>query len=106
MELKITGHHMDVSPTVRRKVEAKLARLERHSDHVIDVHCILTVEKRTYRAEANVHLDGGTLYADADAESLYAAIDGLVDKLDRQVNKHKEMHIDRLGKRAAKRRPG
>ena len=106
MQLNITGHHVDVSPAVRRHVSSKLARIERHFDHVIDVHCILTTEKLSYRAEATVHLEGGTLHADAVAEGMYAAIDGLIDKLDRQVKKHKEKQIDRLSKRAARRRYG
>lgn len=106
MQLNITGHHVDVSPAVRRHISSKLARLERHFDHVIDVHCILTTEKLSCRAEATVHLDGGTIHADAVAEGMYAAIDGLIDKLDRQVKKHKEKQIDRLGKRAARRRFG
>ena len=106
MQLNITGHHVDVSPAVRRHVSSKLARIERHFDHVIDVHCILTTERLTYRAEATVHLEGGTIHADSVAEGMYAAIDGLVDKLDRQVKKHKEKQIDRLGKRAARRRYG
>ena len=106
MQLNITGHHVDVSPAVRRHVGTKLARLERHFDHVIDIHCILTTERLDYRAEATVHLEGGTIHADAVAEGMYAAIDGLVDKLDRQVKKHKEKQIDRLSKRAARRRYG
>ena len=106
MQLNITGHHVDVSPAVRRHVSSKFVRIERHFDHVIDVHCVLTVEKLTHRAEATVHLEGGTVHADAVAEGMYAAIDGLIDKLDRQVMKHKEKQIDRLGKRAARRRHG
>ena len=106
MQLNITGHHVDVSPTVRRHVSSKLARIERHFDHVIDIHCILTTEKLSCRAEATVHLEGVTLHADSVAEGMYAAVDGLVDKLDRQVMKHKEKQIDRLGKRAARRRNG
>ena len=106
MQLNITGHHVDVTPAVRRHVSSKLARIERHFDHVIDIHCILRTERQNYRAEATVRLEGGTLHADAVAEGMYAAVDGLVDKLDRQVKKHKEKQIDRLGKRAARRRHG
>ena len=106
MQLNITGHHVDLSPALRRRVTSKLARIERRFDQLIDVHCILTTEKLSCRAEATVHLDGGTLHAEAVAENMYAAIDGLVDKLDRQVKKHKEKQIDRLSKRAARRRYG
>lgn len=106
MQLNVTGHHVDVSPALRRHVSAKLSRLERHFDHVSDIHCILTVEKLSHRAEATVHLDGGTIHADAVAADMYAAVDGLIDKLDRQVKKHKEKLVERHGKRAGRRRFG
>ena len=75
-------------------VEKKLDRILRHSDHVIDVHCILTVEKLRHKAEATVLLSGGTVYADAVEQDMYAAIDALADKLDRRVKKHKEKLSD------------
>ena len=106
MQLSVTGHHVEVTPALRRYIGTKLARLERHFDHVSDIHCILTVEKLSHKAEATVYLDGGTIHADAVAEGMFAAVDGLVDKLDRQVKKHKEKLTDRHGKRAGKQRFG
>lgn len=103
MQLTITGHHIDVTPALKNKVESKLAKLERHFDHLTDVHCILTVEKLEHKAEATVHLTGGTIHADATEEDMYAAVDALVDKLSRQVRKHKEKLTDHHARHANKR---
>ena len=102
MQLSITGHHIDVTPALKNKVESKLAKLERHFDHLTDVHCILTVEKLQHKAEATVHVAGGTIHADAVDEDMYAAIDALVDKLSRQVTKHKEKLNDHHAREAGK----
>ena len=90
MQLNVTGHHVDVTTSLKGYVERKLDRIVRHSDYVIDVHCILTVEKLRHKAEARVALSGATVYADATEPNMYAAIDALADKLDRRVKKHKE----------------
>jgi putative sigma-54 modulation protein len=94
MQLTVTGHHVDVSTALREYVDTKLAKLERHFDHMTDVHCVLTVEKMAHKAEATIQLSGGTIHADAVEENMYAAIDGLADKLDRQVKRHKEKITD------------
>ena len=106
MQLTITGHHIDVTPALRSKVESKLAKLERHFDNLTDVHCILTVEKLQHKAEATVNLRGGTIHADAIDEDMYAAVDALVDKLARQVIKHKEKTTDHHAREAGKPRYG
>lgn len=103
MQLNVTGHHIDVTASLRNYVENKIERIERHFDHVSDVHCILTVEKLRHKAEATVQVNGGRLYADATEEDMYAAIDGLVDKLDRQIKKHKEKLSDHHARDANKR---
>ncbi len=90
MQLNLTGHHMDITPALRDYVTAKLDKIERHFDHVTDAHVILTVEKLRHKAEATIHVSGGNIFAEAVEEDMYAAIDGLVDKLDRQVKRHKE----------------
>ena len=90
MYINLTGQHIEITPALKRYVDAKLERLERHSDHLNDIHVILTVEKLRHKAEANVHVSGNHLFANAVEEDMYAAIDGLIDKLDRQVKKHKE----------------
>lgn len=90
MQINITGHHIDITDALRSYVSEKLEKLERHFDHVTNVHVILTVEKQSQKAEANVHVSGADLFAQHDSEDMYASIDGLVDKLDRQIVKHKE----------------
>jgi len=102
MQVTLTGHHVEVTDALRDYVDSKLGRIERHFDHVTGVHCILTVEKLRHRAEATIHVSGGTIFADAIEQDMYAAIDGLVDKLDRQVKKHKEKLTDHHPREAIK----
>lgn len=104
MQLNITGHHIDVTDALRNYVSGKLERLERHFDHVTVIHCVLTVEKLRHRAEATVNITGGQLFADATEADMYAAIDALVDKLDRQIRKHKEKVTDHHARESDKRR--
>jgi len=94
MQLTLTGHHIEISPALRDYVDAKLGRLVRHFDNVTDIHCVLTVEKLKHKAEATIHLSGGTIFADAAEADMYAAVDGLADKLSRQVTKYKEKLTD------------
>ena len=105
MQLNVTGHHVDVTSSLKGYVEKKLDRIVRHSDHVIDVHCILTVEKLRHKAEATVLMSGAKVYADATEPDMYAAIDALADKLDRRVKKHKEKSSDHKAFEAQKSRP-
>ena len=90
MQLNITGHHVDVTDALKSYVQTKVERLERHFDNMTNVHFILSVEKERHKAEATVHVNGANLFAESEEESMYAAIDSLTDKLDRQVKKHKE----------------
>ena len=90
MQLNLTGHHVEITQSLRDYVNEKLVKLERHFDHVTNVNVVLTVEKQQQRAEASVNVSKGQLFADASNADMYAAIDALVDKLDRQILKHKE----------------
>jgi putative sigma-54 modulation protein len=90
MQLNITGHHVEVTPALNEYVTSKMERLERHFDNVTNVHVVLGVEKLRQKAEATLHVRGADLFAECTDEDMYAAIDGLIDKLDRQVIKHKE----------------
>lgn len=90
MQLSITGHHIEVTEALKNYVTEKFAKLDRHFDQVIDVHVILEVEKLAQKAEATVQVNGAKLFAEETHEDLYAAIDGLIDKLDRQVLRHKD----------------
>jgi putative sigma-54 modulation protein len=71
-------------------VNEKVGRLDRHFDQALDIHIVLTVEKLRHKAEATLHVSGSNLHADDVREDMYAAIDGLIDKLDRQGKRHKE----------------
>ncbi|RJF97691.1 ribosome hibernation-promoting factor, HPF/YfiA family [Noviherbaspirillum saxi] len=104
MNLLLTGHHVDISPSLREYVENKLDRVIRHFDQIIDIAVVLGIEKpsekdKRQRAEVNLRLKGNIIHLDHYAENLYAAIDGLIDKLDRQVVRHKDKLQDH--KRAA-----
>ena len=90
MNINITGHHVEVTPAIRDYVTAKLDRVIRHFDNVTSVHVILSVDKLNQKAEITLHVKGRDIYADSIEPDLYAAIDMLIDKLDRQVVKYKE----------------
>jgi putative sigma-54 modulation protein len=95
MNLTISGHHLDITPPLRDYVTNKLDRITRHFDQVVDVKVLLTVEKqkekeRRQRAECTIRVKGNDLFAEASHADLYAAVDELVDKLDRQVVRHKD----------------
>ncbi|MEY3146456.1 MAG: ribosome-associated translation inhibitor RaiA [Pseudomonadota bacterium] len=94
MNLTISGHHLEVTPALRSYVTTKLDRIIRHFDQVVDVKVLLTVEnlkekERRQRAECSIHVKGSDMFAESSHEDLYAAVDDLVDKLDRQVVRHK-----------------
>ncbi len=102
MNMKITGHHVELTPAIREYASNKLERVIRHFDHVTSVHVILSVDKLVQKAEVTLHVKGKDIYADATDANLYAAIDLVTDKLDRQVVKHKERVSDHShDKRAA-----
>jgi len=90
MQINLTGHHIDITDSLRNYVDTKFSKLERHFDHISNVHVILNVEKLNQKAEATVHLSGAEVFASSEDTDMYAAIDKMVDKLDRQVIKHKE----------------
>ncbi|MBQ0798430.1 MAG: ribosome-associated translation inhibitor RaiA [Porticoccaceae bacterium] len=90
MQLNISGHHLDITDAIRDYVTSKIARLERHNDHITNVSVILSVDKLIQKAEATVHADGADIFADCEHQDLYSAIDALSDKLDRQLIKRKE----------------
>jgi len=94
MNLNITGHHIEVTPAIRDYVTGKIDRVIRHFDNVTSVHVILSVEKLQQKAEVTLHVKGKDIFADAVDGDLYASIDKLVDKLDRQVVKYKEKISD------------
>ena len=102
MQLNLTGHHIDITSALRDYVTGKLEKIERHFDHVGNVHVVLSVEKMIQKAEATVHVSGADMFADAQDENMYAAIDALVDKLDRQIIRHKEKQKNHRGNNGAR----
>ena len=103
MQVNLTGHHVEITPALKEYLNSKFDRIERHFDNVTAVNCILTVEKLRHKAEAKINVRGGTLFADAVEDDMYAAIDGLIDKLDRQIKKHKEKLTDHHARDSNKR---
>lgn len=89
MQINLTGHHVDVTSSLREYVDTKFAKLERHFDHINNVHVVLTVEKLNQKAESTVHMNGTEIFASSTNTDMYTSIDNLVDKLDRQVLKYK-----------------
>jgi len=90
MQLNITGQHVEITGALRDFVNNKFAKLEQYSDRITQVHIVLKVERVQQIAEATLHVSGGELHATSEADDMYAAIDGLIDKLARQLTKHKD----------------
>lgn len=95
MNLHVSGHHVEITPAIRDYLSSKLQRILHHFDHVIDVNVILTVEKLRQKIEASVRVRGRDIFCESADADMYAAIDGLVDKLDRTIIKHKEKSLER-----------
>jgi len=89
MQINLTGHHVDVTDSLRDYVNGKFEKLERHFDHINNVYVVLTIEKLNQIAESTVHLSGTEVHARAENSDMYASIDALIDKLDRQILKYK-----------------
>ena len=90
MQVIVTGHHLEITDALKAHIDAKFDKLARHFDNVTDVHVVLSVEKLVQKAEATLQLSGAKLFAEDSQEDMYAAIDAMVDKLERQISKHKE----------------
>jgi ribosome hibernation promoting factor len=97
MNLKLSGHHLEITPAMRDYITGKLGRITRHFDHVIDVNVIVSVDNLEQKIEASVHLSGKDIFVESHDTDMYAAIDALVDKLDRQILRHKEKNFEHRG---------
>lgn len=103
MNLSLTGHHVDITPALRSYVDTKMERIKRHYSNITNAHFTLSVGKTEHKAEATLNVSGADLHADAtERDNMYAAIDGLTDKLDRLITKHKERQVDHHMKEAQK----
>ncbi len=89
MQINISGHHVDLTPALREYVTSKFSRLERHATNITHADVVLNVEKLRQKVEATIRMAGAELFATSESEDMYAAIDALTDKLDRQLRKHK-----------------
>lgn len=94
MQLTISGQNIEITDSLKSYAEEKLEKIQKHFDHVTNTNVVLHVEKERHLAEATMHTKGAALHANAEGEDMYAAIDSLADKLDRQVIKHKEKMMD------------
>jgi putative sigma-54 modulation protein len=94
MQINITGHHVEVTQALRSYVENKCERLKRHFDQLANIYVVLSIEKMRQKAEATLHLSGANVFASAENENMYVAIDDLADKLDRQIKKHRDKLTD------------
>ncbi|WJD49883.1 MULTISPECIES: ribosome hibernation promoting factor [unclassified Enterobacter] len=90
MQLNITGHNVEITEPLREFLQTKFAKLEQFFDRINQVYIVLKVEKVTHIADATLHVNGGEIHASAEGQDMYAAIDGLIDKLSRQLTKHKD----------------
>lgn len=95
MNLNLTGRHLDITPAIRQHVTEKIAKIKSHFDGVMDVAVTLSVDKLRQKAEGSVHLSGKDVFVEAEDDNLYVAIDGMVEKLERQIIKHKEKYAAR-----------
>ncbi|HMU89550.1 MAG: ribosome-associated translation inhibitor RaiA [Pseudomonadales bacterium] len=95
MQINVSGHHVEVSPALHDYVTSKMNRIERHFEQITSIDVILSVEKQRQKAEATIRFSGGEIFADIESDDMYAAIDAMADKLDRQMIKHKEKSIGR-----------
>jgi putative sigma-54 modulation protein len=95
MNLNLTGRHLEITPAIRQHVSDRVAKLKSHFDNVLDMSVILSVDKLRQKAEGSVHVSGKTLFVECDDDNLYVAIDEMVEKLDRQIIKHKEKSASR-----------
>ena len=95
MQVNISGQHLEVTEALRNYVNEKFERLSRHFDKITSAHVIMSVDKLQQKIEDTLHVAGADVVAHADHEDMYAAIDLLTDKLDRQLIKHKEKQVAR-----------
>jgi len=94
MQISVTGHHIEITPSLNDYINDKFLRLKRHFDQIGIVHVVLNVEKLRQKAEASLQVSKGKFFAEAETEDMYSAIDSLVDKLDRQIKKQKGKNTD------------
>ena len=90
MQLNLSGHHLDITSSIRQHTSDKLTKIKHHFDNIMNVNMTLEVQKDLQKAESTIHVSGADLFAKAESNDMYASIDQLINKLDSQIIKHKE----------------
>ena len=60
MQVSLSGHHVEITDSMRNYVNEKVDKLDRHFDQALDIHIVLTVEKLRHKAEATLHVSGSS----------------------------------------------
>jgi putative sigma-54 modulation protein len=94
MNLIISGHQLDVTPSLREYVLTKLGRVTRHCGEIIKIVVLMTVENLReidgrQKVKVSLHLKRRNIIVEEAHRDMYAAIDLLMDKLDKTVLKRK-----------------
>jgi len=90
MQINVSGHHVEVTESLREYTSKKINKAANHGDEITNIQITLSVEKLRQKAEAMVHVKGADIVASAEDQDMYAAIDLLAVKLNRQLIKNKE----------------
>ncbi len=90
MQINMTGHQMEITPALKQFTQDKFDKLERHFDKITAINIVFDIEKVRQIAEATILVTQGELHARSETDDMYASVDDLVSKLDRQLLKHKE----------------
>jgi len=97
MQIRFSGKHMEVTPALREYATTKLQKLERFFTHVQDVHVVESITRNQHIVEVTLNADGTVIRAEERSEDMYASIDLVADKLERQLKKFKERHEHKRG---------
>ncbi len=89
MQVSITGRHVELTDPLKAYVNDKLGHLKHSFDHVVDVHVVLGVEKHRQRCEVNMAANGINIHGKHETDDMYAAIDGVIDKINRQLKRYR-----------------
>jgi len=89
MQVSMTGRHVELTDPLKQYVQGKLQHLKHSFDQVVDVHVVLSVEKFRQCCEITIQVNGLTVHGSHETEDMYASIDGVVDKLNRQLKRYR-----------------
>ncbi|MCK3658699.1 ribosome-associated inhibitor A [Pasteurellaceae bacterium Pebbles2] len=87
MTLNIASKQMDITPAIRAHIEDRLAKLEKWQTQLINPHFVLSKIPQGFSVEATIGTPNGNLFASAEADDMYKAINEVEVKLEKQLNK-------------------